>query len=49
MPILIPEVHYVDNGKSAVTFESRKYEFFKFALFLRWISLFVSFALLYKF
>ena len=36
------EVHYVDYGKSIVTFETRKYEFFKFALFLSLISLLCS-------
>lgn len=49
MSIFMLEVHYVDYGKSIVTFETRKYEFFKFALFLSLISLFVFFALLYKF
>lgn len=49
MSIFMLEVHYVDCGKSVVTFETRMYEFFKFALFLSLISLFVFFALLYKF
>ena len=49
MSILIPEVHYVDNGKPAVTFEPRKYEFFKFAPFFKMDFIVCAFALLYKF